>query len=191
MRSVIVFIFLFSTLALSAQSKAPAPFQRKGFLIGGALGGSSIQLSANNADNETQTGLSFPNFKIGTMIAPRMALLLYLPGTVYRYSQEGRKRDRGFEGIIPSVQYWAGNRCWLLGGLGLGMDAPAFYDIKVPAERKFYFGTAALAGAGYELWRKRNMTLDLQGRVHYGRIQWPGNRYTGVAFSLLLGFNFY
>lgn len=125
------------------------------------------------------------------MISPRTALLLYLPGTVYAYKNEGRERDRGFESIVPAVQYWVGDLLWLLGGVGLGLDAPAFYDIKEETERKFYFGTAALAGVGYELWRKGRFALDLQGRVHYGNAKLPKGRRDGLAFSLLVGFNFY
>ncbi len=87
------------------------------------------------------------------MITPRTALLLCLPGTVYRYKWSERERDRGFEAIVPAVQFWPCDRFWLLAGAGLGMDAPAFYDIKNEAERKFYFGGAALAGAGYQIFQ--------------------------------------
>lgn len=191
MRSILTIFSLLFCLVLQAQNPSSARFARKGIVVGGALGLSSIQHNAPGFSAEQQLGLSLPNIKVGTMVSSCTALLLYLPGTVYTYNKEGRTRDRGFEGIVPSVQFWAGDRFWLLGGAGLGMDAPAFYDIRDKTERKFYFGTAALAGLGYEIWRKKRFAVDIQGRVHYGRIKFPTERREGLAFSLLLGFNIY
>jgi hypothetical protein len=71
------------------------------------------------------------------------------------------------------------------------MDAPAFYDIKNKEERKFYFGPAALAGTGFEIWRKGSCTLELQARVHYGATKQPEGTLKGLAYSVLFGFNFY
>ena len=191
MQSILTILSLLFCVVLQAQNPGPTRFARTGIVVGVAMGASSIQQSATSFSAEQQLGLTFPNIKLGTMISSRTALLLYLPGTVYTYNKEGRKRDRGFEGIVPSVQFWATDRFWLLGGAGLGMDAPAFYDIKDKTERKFYFGTAALAGLGYEIWRKKRFAVDIQGRVHYGRIKFPTERHEGLAFSLLLGFNIY
>lgn len=191
MRLTAVLIGLFSFISTMAQLSGQNTFQRKGLVLGGAAGISSIRMSTPSHADEHQMGLSLPNLKIGYMVSPRTALLVYLPGTVYSFNQEGRERDRGFEGILPSVQYWAGDRLWLLAGVGLGLDAPAFYDIKEASERKFYFGSAALAGLGYEFWRKRRFALDVQGRLHYGNAKLPEGKRDGLAFSLLLGFNFY
>ncbi len=191
MRSVLIFFFIAFFFAASAQSSGKKPLERKGFIFGGAGGFSSVQLSAPNFSTERQCGLTLPNLKFGKMISPHTALILYLPGTVYRYKWSDRERDRGFEGIIPTVQYWAADRFWMLAGAGLGMDAPAFYDIKNEAERKLYFGGAALAGAGYEILQIGNFAVDLQGRVHFGNANTPDGNRKGVAFSLLLGFNFY
>lgn len=191
MRSILIFFIIAFCFSAGAQQPDHKKFERKGILLGGALGVSSLRLSSPAFPEDRQMGFSLPNIKIGAMLSPRLAMLLYLPGTVYTYKWGGRQRDRGFEGIVPSVQYWAGNRLWLLGGVGLGMDAPAFYDIKDKEERRFYFGTSALAGAGYELWRKERFTLDVQGRVHYGEANTPDGKRKGLAFSILLGLNFY
>lgn len=192
MKHFLFFLFAGISLSLHAQTAGPKTFERKGFIFGGALGISYIQLSAPAGfSDDKQVGLSFPNLKFGAMLTPRTALLLYLPGTVYTYKNEGRERSRGFEGMIPSVQYWAGERLWLLAGVGLGMNAPAFYDIKDESERKFYFGTAALAGAGYEVFRKGRFALDVQGRIHYGQINLPDRKEKGVAFSVMVGVNWY
>jgi len=189
MRSFLAFLLFLNASILVAQTSATA--HRKGFVIGGAVGLSALQLNYPTAGTQHFQAASFPNLKVGAMINPRLAILVNLPGTVYSYSLDGRKRDRGFEGIIPSVQYWPLDRVWVSGGAGLGMDAPAFYDIEGSEERKFYFGPSALAGAGYEIWRRRNMTFDIQGRVHYGKADTPDGNRGGWAFSLLLGVNFY
>lgn len=191
MRSIQVLLLLCFCFSATAQTPNTKPFERKGFVFGGAIGISSLQLSSSSISEAKQVGLSFPNFKFGTMVSPRMAILLSLPGTVYQYKWGDRQRDRGFEGILPSVQYWLLDRLWLLGGAGLGLDAPAFYDIKEASERKFYFGTAALAGAGYEVLRRGRFVLDMQGRVHFGSINAPEGRRNGLAFNLMFGFNFY
>jgi len=192
MRSLLICIIVFLSLSLFAQSTEFKSFERKGLIIGAAFGVSSIHLSFPEQASFSQTNASFPNIKIGAMISPKLAILAYLPGTVYSYSGNGsRKRDRGFEGIVPSVQYWLKDRWWLLGGAGLGMDAPAFYDIKNESERKFYFGSTLLAGTGFELWRWKNCALDLQGRVQYGTAKMPEGIRKGVAFSVGVGLNLY
>jgi hypothetical protein len=78
-----------------------------------------------------------------------------------------------------------------MGGVGLGMDAPAFYDIKGEEERKFYFGASALAGTGYEIWRKGKFACDIQGRVHFGTAKLPNGTQKGSVVSFLIGFNWY
>jgi len=129
--------------------------------------------------------------KIGMMLNDRTALMLFLPGSVYSYSRIGRKRDRGFEGIVPTVQYWPTNRLWINAGIGLGMDAPAFYDIKDESERKFYFGGAALMSCGYEVWQGKRSAIDVQLRLHGGNSKQPEGRVTGISGELLCGFNLY
>jgi hypothetical protein len=180
-------IIFFNTLNAQNQNN----FERKGFIFGTALGLSSLSLKFPNKPTQSETSLSFPNFKIGAMISPKTALILYLPGSIYTYKNEGRERDRGFEAITPSLQYWFKDRFWVLAGAGLGMDAPAFYDIKNETERKFYFGGSALAGTGYEVYRKGKFALDLQARLHYGTAKFPEGTRSGLAFNLMIGFNWY
>lgn len=182
---------LISSFSVSAQSQKSFEVQRSGFIFGTAFGASSLQLNTNNLSKETQYSISFPNFKIGSMISNRSAVLVYLPGSIYRYKLEGRERDRGFEGIIPSYQYWMNNRWWVLGGIGLCLDAPAFYDIKNEEERKFYFGPSAITAVGYEVWSKGKFALDVQGRINYGYANIPEGRRNGLAVNVMLGFNWY
>ncbi|MBL7783603.1 MAG: hypothetical protein JNM22_20380 [Saprospiraceae bacterium] len=191
MRLLPVFLLLLGHFILPGQSTEQKHITRKGFLFGTALGASSLHLSGADLPTKTQAGLSFPNFKIGKMLGQRTALLIYLPGTVYAYEGEGRRRDRGFEGIIPSIQFWPLSRWWVLGGAGLGMDAPAFYDIKNADERKFYFGAGLLAATGYEIWQGRHSALDIQARVHYNSIDHPAGQLTGLGLSVAVGYNWY
>lgn len=170
---------------------AQQAFERQGFVFGAAAGAGTISLSSDLIGNESQVGATFPNLKFGAMVSPKTAVVLLLPGTIYRYKWGGRERDRGFEGFFPSVQYWAKDCWWLLGGAGLGMDAPAFYDIKDETERKFHFGPAGIVGTGYELWRRGRFALDVQCRAQFGRIEAPEGRRNGVAFNLLVGVNWY
>ncbi len=191
MKFLLLLLLTISISLAHAQQRTDKPFERKGFIFGTSMGASAVQLKFATKPTQTEVSASFPNFKIGTMISNRTALLVYLPGSIHTYKNEERERDRGFEGIIPSVQYWFKDRWWVMGGLGLGMDAPAFYDIKNEDERKFYFGYASIAGAGYEIWRKGKCAIDIQSRVHYGAITRPEGNSTGVAFSLLIGVNWY
>jgi hypothetical protein len=184
-------IFLISSFILPLLAFGQQPFERKGFIFGTAFGGGAIALSSDLIGEDAQFGGTFPNLKSGAMVSPKTAVVLLLPGTVYRYKWGERERDRGFEGFFPSVQYWVKDRWWLLGGTGLGMDAPAFYDIKDASERKFYFGPAAVVGTGYELWRRGRFALDLQGRAQFGSIATPEGQRKGMAFSLLVGVNWY
>lgn len=190
MKHTILLLLIICQLFVSAQNDETKLQQRR-FFFGVSTGISSIQLSSKAIGNEQQIGLSFPNIKIGKMLSDHSAILLCLPGSIYQEKQMGRTRDRGFEGIIPSYQYWFSNRYWVLGGAGLTFDAPAFYDIKDETERKFYFGPSVLVGTGYEFYKKGKMSVDIQGRMQYGFSNYPTGNRTGLAFNLLIGVNWH
>jgi hypothetical protein len=189
-RLVSVFIFLSFFCSMNTQAQEQKPFERTGFVFGAATGISTIRLSTASLA-ESQVGFSLPNIKIGRMVSEQTAIILCLPGTLYKYKGSGRQRDRGFEGFIPSVQHWVNQRWWILGGAGLTFDAPAFYDIKREDETTFYFGASVLAATGYEVWQKGSYAIDVQTRVHYGSANVPEGNKTGLAFNLLIGFNWY
>jgi hypothetical protein len=190
MKRTIFILLCFCQLFVSAQINETKIKQRR-FFFGVSTGISSIQLSSQTNGNEQQIGLSFPNIKIGRMLNDHSAILLCLPGSIYQEKNMGRTRDRGFEGIIPSYQYWLSDRFWALAGAGLTFDAPAFYDIKDETERKFYFGPSILVGTGYEFYKKGKMTLDIQGRMQYGYSKYPTENRTGLALNLLIGVNWH
>ena len=190
MKSIVLvsFVMVFS---FSIGQTNTSTTQRKGFVFGTSIGVSSLQLTTSQSGRESQFVSSFPNFKIGTMVSSKTAIVVLLPGSLYKYKGVGRERDRGFEGIIPSVQYWVKDRFWVLGGVGLTLDAPAFYDIKDETERKFYFGPAMVLSSGYELWSKGKFAIDLQARMHYGYAAVPEGTKTGLALNFMIGFNWY
>ncbi len=192
MRSFLILCATLVCINVTAQTTSPKPpVIRQGFVFGAAIGFSSLHLSTPGLADQSVATTSFPNFKIGYMLNPHTALVLCLPGSIYTYKGEGRQRQRGFEGMIPSIQYWLKERWWVLGGVCLALDAPAFYDIKDETERKFYFGFGALAGTGYELWHRKNQSLDLQLRVHYGQPKVLQGVEKGLAFNILIGYNWY
>lgn len=174
------------SLNLSAQD---IQIERSGFVFGFSAGAGVVSLSDNEAGfDQAEGGITFPSLKLGWMVSERTAIVAVMPGMIYNEDQ----KDRSFESIIPSVQYWAGDRFWLSGGVGLGMDMPAFYEADDFADGKWDFGCAATAAIGYEIVQRKKFALDLQSRVHVGRI-FTGEDQTrdGAAFSVGLGFNWY
>lgn len=183
-------VLCFCCLWLSSQAQNMEN-PRKGFYFGAATGIGFLSLRPPNGSTQHESGLSLPNLKFGYLLNPRLGIGLTLPGSLYTYTGEGRKRSRGFEGMVPSVQFWLKNRWWLSSGIGVGLDAPAFYDIQNPDERKFYFGTAAIFGTGYEVFRKNNFSIDLQARLHLGSIDLPTGNQKGNSLNFLIGINWY
>ncbi len=188
MKTITNIIFLLISFSCIAQNNSQN-FERKGFIFGTSIGASYLNLQFEGEQNQNTVAASFPNFKIGYMISKNTALLLHLPGSVYNYTLSGRQRDRGFEGIIPSVQYWNNHNMWFLAGVGISMDAPAFYDIKTEDERKFYFGYGIIASAGYEIWKKGRFAIDIQARMHYGELKFENLAEKGFATNILIGLN--
>jgi len=186
MKALDIFLLTISSVMLQAQDQA-----KQGYFFGGAIGLSQLSLESETYQSGNQTGLSFPNFKIGKMVSSNKALLLYLPGSLYTFDIQERDRQRGFEAILPSVQYWFSDKAWLLASAGIAMDAPAFFDIKDETERKFYFGFGTATAIGYEVLSFGSKTVDIQGRVHYGNINIEEDNLSGVAYSILIGFNWY
>lgn len=190
MRSL-AFVLLFVLLASNHLSGQSESLNREGFIFGLSIGASSLKLNLTDQNTDKSTVASFPNLKFGKMISNKVAILAYLPGTVYEYNRSGRTRARGFEAILPSAQIWIKDRTWVMGGFGIGMDAPAFFDIKSEEERKFYFGYATAFSIGHELLQRGNKTIDLQARIHYGSINTDDGDLSGLAVSFLVGFNLY
>jgi hypothetical protein len=129
------------------------------------------------------------------MLRPNLALLLSSNVSSYDYSGLGRDRKRDFGIIAPTLQYWLSDRFWVLGGVGLGVDAPIFWDIEKPEinkeEAKYYAGLGVVTALGFEIYRKKNFALDIKTRLTYRNVKLQEGRTSGFSPALLLGVNFY
>lgn len=186
---IILLSILASLLAYPAASQTSAPIPmtyRKGFTFGFSVGIGALQLTTD-AQTQRMTSGSFPNLRIGYWIQPRLTAQLLLPGAIY--TQNGK--HRGFEGILLSAQYWPAERWWLLAGAGLALEAPAFWTIDDPAQADFHWGTGAALATGYEVWRKRNFSLDILYRLYTGRAGTGDEVRKGLAHQVSIGFNWH
>jgi hypothetical protein len=195
MKSVAMIMLLAGCLVFrNAAAQGNDAFQRKGFVFGISAGAGYMHTSIPTNKNSGQAGMAY-NWKVGSSLNSRLAILLQGAITTYQYQgheDSPRARLRGFEGLIPSAQYWVSDRVWVTGGIGLGMDTPVFYDVKDEREGKYYGGgVKTILGTGYEIWQRKNKTIDIQGRLSYGTAQVPEGKRSSFACDVLIGFNLY
>jgi len=186
--TVITVLFIFSTPAF-AQEKTDTT--RKGFMFGFSSGvaNSNLKFPSKNQNNNNLA----LNWKVGYMLNPKLALLLNGAVSIYEYDLSDRKRLRDFGGIFASSQYFVSDRIWVLGGIGIGTDAPVFYDLNPEnkVETEYYSGLGLVSSVGYEFFRRKNFTLDFQARINYSNVNLPIGKTNGFTTALLLGINFY
>lgn len=113
--------------------------------------------------------------------------------SIYDFDSSGRTRKRDFGGLFPSVQYHFNNKWWILGEIGLGTDAPVFYDLKPDNEEetKYYSGFGGVTAIGYEIYKHNNFAIDSQARFNYSNVNLPAGTANCCNFGLLIGINFY
>lgn len=189
MRILFVFMAIIASHPALAQGNlGKAPVSRSKFIFGVGLGAGTLSLNNNDTSN-TSVSTTLPNIKLGYMVNPKLAVLAYLPGANYKY----QKKDRGFEAMMLAGQYWIKPSWWVLGGMGMTFDAPAFYTVKDPKTAGFYTGFPALTAAtGVEIWHKGKFAIDLQYRLFYGSSNLPNNATRkGLSNMLIVGFNWY
>jgi len=177
------------SLASIAQVEQPS-FQRKGLSFGLAVGAGSLTMSQNHTHkNLSQFSLSLPNIKVGYTFSERFAMFITLPGATYQ--EDGL--TRGFEGAMLTSQFWISDQWWINGGVGLTFDAPAFYTVENFEEANFYVGLPSVAlGTGYEIYKRKRFSIDLQYRVFYGQVdKMNDNIKSGVSNMIMIGFNWY
>jgi len=181
-------LFLTSFLVFAQQSITPT---RKGIAFGIALGVANSQLTFPTTKQQN-TDLAI-NWKVGYMINPNLAVLLDGAVSIYEYNLSGRPRKRDFGGLFPSVQYHLTDKFWVLAGLGIGTDAPVFYDLKPEHEEElqYYTGFGCLTSIGYEIFKRNNFVIDIQARFNYSSVNLPIGKTNGFNSGILLGINFY
>jgi len=164
--------------------------ERKGLVFGFGIGGGVISIADSDQEvpfDEAQGGGTFPNLKLGWMINERLAVLALYSGMSYEY----KDKDRSFDAIMPSIQYWVRDRWWVNAGAGLAMDFPAIYEDNIKNEAWNYGGAVAFS-TGYELLQKQHFALDLQTQLQMGWTYLENNKERDVVvFSVGLGFNWF
>jgi hypothetical protein len=189
MKNVLIIIFTFCAL-LSYGQNDTKPIDRNGFVIGFGIGGGVISISDSDQAvpfDDAQAGGSFPNLKVGWMVNDRLAILATYAGMGY----ELEDKDRSFDALMPSVQYWVKDRWWINAGAGLAMDFPALYEDNIE-EEDWNFGGAVAFSTGYELVQKKSFVLDLQTQLQMGWASLDNdiNREV-VVLSFGVGFNWF
>lgn len=179
---------LLLSLIVIASAQTPIPFERTGFSYGAGVGIGSLRLNTNDTLSSAFTS-TLPNIRIAYQLHPDLAVGVLLPGAIYSY----QGKDRGFEAVLLTGQYWFRDRWWVLGGAGMTLDAPAFYTVSDPSEADFHTGFPALTVAvGYELWQNDGWVMDLQYRFFFGKAALPnGGERSGSSNMLSLGINRY
>ncbi|MEZ5024759.1 MAG: hypothetical protein R2728_16155 [Chitinophagales bacterium] len=188
MKKLIIIALTLFTIAAQAQEDST---YRKGFLIGFGIGGGVISIADSKTGenfDHVQGGMSFPNLKIGFMINDRLAFIGTMGGMMYDLED----KDRSFQTIAPTIQFWIKDRWYINGGLGLAMDMPALYEIEDFESEDWNFGCALVASTGYEVFKRRNFAIDVQGKLLLGRTNLGDDQHRDAAsFFLGLGFNWY
>lgn len=173
-------------LQLGAQPRSRA---ESGMIFGVALGVSRVSLRALPtlpAVSGTDIALGW---HVGYQTPSRFAIKLAASSSVYRYPGPGRPRKRGFETLMPMLEYRVDDRLRLSAGAGLQMDAPVFYDVRGSnlGERKFHHGLGAVFGLSYALRPDQRYSPDVQARYNVGYANVPQGRVVGQAGAVLLG----
>lgn len=187
LRMACVAFALLSSITNAQNTNQDTATQREGFIFEFVVGGGLISLEDSagiQTFDKSQGAFSFPDLKFGYMLNERLAITVALPGNIYEFQDH----DRHFGGIIPSVQYWVKDRWWIHGGFGLGIDAPALYDIKDDVNDDWNFGCAVMASTGYEIYKKKNFALNVQSKLVLGRASLDGDMHRdALLFNIGLG----
>ena len=182
---MVAFLVMTGNMA-SAQNEKP---DRKGFTIGGSAGIGVLHFTQGMAETETETSgnISLPNMKVGWFITDDFAVYLNTTGQIY----ELNGRDRSFEGIIPSVQYWTSDRWWMSGGFGAALDTRAFYESKSKSADSEW-GKGVLLASGYEFKQREKWAMDVQARLFMASVSRDGlQSLEGTSFTIAFGFTFF
>lgn len=178
------FIALIAILDIQAQTEKPI---RKGFTAGAFVGVGALHFTEGMSEKTTRGGISLPNLKMGWFVSPRTAIYVNTVGQIY----ESEGVDRSFEGIVPSIQFWATDKWWLSGGYGASLDTRALYESKSQS-RKSDWGKGVLLATGYELLQRERWALDLQTRLYMARVSRDeGGNLDGTNFSIGVGISLF
>ena len=101
---------------------------------------------------ETGVGVGGVNFGIGGFATPNLAILARYSGTSVSYDTAVGDIGRISGVFAPTLQYWAGDRVYLEGGVGAGVWV---------AEDESNSGLGLILGAGFTVWNRGKHNLQL------------------------------
>lgn len=153
-----------------ADERESDPYQHhRGVMVGFGFGFSTASCN-QNCDSVTSLGF---DFHLGGFLNPRLALMY--DGASWADS------ENGVTGVLASntaaIQYWAGPRAWLKGGLGLSQARVS--DSTGSASETGFGMTGA---AGYELTQSGGFAMDVSGRL--SNLDFEGITFTLFAAAL-------
>jgi hypothetical protein len=180
---IILAISLIMALSMQGQNESPV---RKGFTMGGSIGGGVVHFTKGLEASPTQGGISLPALKMGWFLNQRTAVYLNSAGLIY----ESQGLDRSFEGFVPTIQYWATQNWWISGGFGAALDTRALYESKA-ASLESKWGKGVLIGTGIEVLQREKWALDLQTNVYLASVQQSDGKLEGATWTLGLGITLY
>lgn len=73
-----------------------------------------------------------------------------------------------------------------MAGLGLGLDAPVFFDVENEAESNYSAGIGGAAAVGYELIQGPVWNIDVQARIRYGTAAVTGGTRRSVGCAAFM-----
>jgi hypothetical protein len=180
-------LLLISFISVAQNTTTPI---RDKFIFEFGIGGGVITLensSGTQTFDTSQGAGNFPDFKVGYMIKENLAITASLPGMIYSFEDN----DRHFGGFLAGVQYWFANKWWVNGGIGLGIDSPALYDINDNND-DWNFGKLVSTGIGYEFYQKENFAMNVQSKLVLGSVNIANDQHrNAVSFGVSLGFNWF
>lgn len=126
---------------------------------------------------------------IGWQANRRIALLLAGTSGLYPAPVSGRTRRRGFETLMPTLEYRAADGFRVQAGAGLQLDAPVFWDPAplTPTSPRFSRGLGVVLGASYAPVRHGHFAPELRARWNAGYADLPQGRERGRAAAVLVG----
>jgi hypothetical protein len=180
--SFVAFVALGFLLNQSLWAQQSPAFPSNEFSLG--VGYGSIQ--GLHSDNLPKAAaLSLPNLQYMRRIHARWAVGLTLPGAIYKKNN----LTRGWEGVVLTGKYFLNKGWFTTAGVGITLDAPAFWTVKNPSQATFYSGApAALLAVGKTIYANPYVRVDLHYRFFYGQVNASPSLYAGISHQCILGF---
>ena len=188
MRNYLVLAFCLFTYLSFSQKTSTKNNLDKGLLVNCSVGVTHLVLIENNSTT-LHASLSLPNLSLGYRFNSKVAVFVHFPGSTFK--SEGK--TRGFEGVLVGSQYWIKPKLWVKGGVGLCLDAPAFWTVDNPKTADFRIGfPEVMVGAGYEFYKGKKLVMDAQYKCYFGGTSSTINATRfGISNSIGIGFNWY